>query len=145
MGVGYYEAITQWSKGEYVGATQTQDDFAVMQTNGARALTDDHPESSPRPLTTSATKDRDHLHPQRCRRLLDHGQPADDHHGQRGTGTTSPNLDITLTLAGPASISSLTRRPDPRPADIATGLGASISTTLAARLLHGARRWGRCR
>lgn len=42
MGVGYYESVTQWSKGEYVGANQLQDDLAVMQTYGIPVLTDDH-------------------------------------------------------------------------------------------------------
>ena len=36
MGVGYAKPITQWSSGEYSGATQTQDDFVVMQSNGAQ-------------------------------------------------------------------------------------------------------------
>ena len=30
MGVGYYQNLSQWSKGEYARADQTQDDFAVM-------------------------------------------------------------------------------------------------------------------
>ena len=42
MGVGYYRAVTQWSKGEYPGANQTQDDLAVMQTYGAAIIPDDH-------------------------------------------------------------------------------------------------------
>jgi hypothetical protein len=42
MGVGYYEAITQWSKGEYAGANNTEDDLAVMLTNGASYRSDDH-------------------------------------------------------------------------------------------------------
>ena len=42
MGVGYYEAITQWSKGEYAGANNTEDDLAVMLTNGASYRLDDH-------------------------------------------------------------------------------------------------------
>jgi hypothetical protein len=42
MGVGYYEPITQWSKGEYAGANNTEDDLAVMLTNGASYRTDDH-------------------------------------------------------------------------------------------------------
>src|SRR5215210_4250208 len=42
MGTGYYKAITQWSRGEYAGATQTQDDLIVMQTFGAPARADDH-------------------------------------------------------------------------------------------------------
>lgn len=42
MGVGYYKSVTQWSKGEYPGANQFQDDLAVMQTYGIALLSDDH-------------------------------------------------------------------------------------------------------
>jgi hypothetical protein len=34
MGVGYYQALVQWSKGQYSGANNTQDDFSVMASNG---------------------------------------------------------------------------------------------------------------
>jgi hypothetical protein len=42
MGVGYYKPITQWSKGEYANANNTQDDLAVMLNNGASYRQDDH-------------------------------------------------------------------------------------------------------
>lgn len=42
MGVGYYKSVTQWSKGEYPGANQFQDDLAVMQSYGIALLSDDH-------------------------------------------------------------------------------------------------------
>jgi hypothetical protein len=42
MGVGYYKTVTQWSKGEYPNANNTQDDVAVMATYGVNARTDDH-------------------------------------------------------------------------------------------------------
>jgi autotransporter-associated beta strand protein len=42
MGVGYYEPITQWSKGEYASPNNTQDDLAVMLTQGAVYRPDDH-------------------------------------------------------------------------------------------------------
>jgi hypothetical protein len=41
MGVGYYRTTTQWSKGEYAGATNTEDDLAVMQSHIV-TLADDH-------------------------------------------------------------------------------------------------------
>src|SRR5207249_904895 len=31
MGVGYYHEVTQWSKGEYADANNTQDDLAIIQ------------------------------------------------------------------------------------------------------------------
>jgi len=42
MGVGYYKTITHWSKGEYAGANNTEDDLAVMLNNGASYRPDDH-------------------------------------------------------------------------------------------------------
>lgn len=42
MGVGYYKSVSQWSKGEYPGANQLQDDLAVMQNYGIAVNPDDH-------------------------------------------------------------------------------------------------------
>ncbi len=42
MGVGYYQQLVQWSKGEYAGANNTQDDFVVMQNTGLPIRPDDH-------------------------------------------------------------------------------------------------------
>ena len=42
MGVGYSKEIVQWSKGEYTNANNTQDDLAVMLTQGAVYRPDDH-------------------------------------------------------------------------------------------------------
>ena len=135
MGIGYYRAITQWSKGEYSGATQTQDDFAVMQTNGARAVTDDYPDGAPAPLDTSSPRHG----------IISTGMDVDEFAFTVTEPTTitvaatpaptSPNLDIKLTLLvfgseiviaedDPASGSSST--------DAATGLSAAISTTVPA-------------
>lgn len=41
MGVGYYQNLTQWSKGEYSGAINKEDDLAVMQQNGVVYRSDD--------------------------------------------------------------------------------------------------------
>lgn len=43
MGVGYYETLSQWSKGEYLNANQTQDDLAIIafNNNDAGYRTDD--------------------------------------------------------------------------------------------------------
>lgn len=42
MGVGYYEPITQWSRGEYAGASNTEDDVVVVSQNGGLLAGDDH-------------------------------------------------------------------------------------------------------
>jgi PKD repeat protein len=42
MGVGYYENLSQWSKGEYANANNKEDDLAVMQSNGIAYRADDY-------------------------------------------------------------------------------------------------------
>lgn len=42
MGVGYYEPITHWSRGEYANANNTQNDFTVIMQNGLTYRTDDY-------------------------------------------------------------------------------------------------------
>ncbi len=45
MGVGYTKELTQWSKGEYAYATQTQDDLQIIQNYGGALRADDHGDS----------------------------------------------------------------------------------------------------
>ncbi len=46
MGVGYYRTLTQWSKGEYLSANQTQDDLAlIVSNNDIDYRADDHGEA----------------------------------------------------------------------------------------------------
>lgn len=46
MGVGYSRNLVQWSKGEYAGANNVQDDYVVMQGNGLPLRADDHGNSA---------------------------------------------------------------------------------------------------
>lgn len=47
MGVGYYQNLTQWSKGEYDNADNTEDDLAIITSqNGFGYRTDDHGDSN---------------------------------------------------------------------------------------------------
>lgn len=134
MGVGYYEAITQWSKGEYSGANNTEDDFAVMRSNGIAAVVDDHGGvGAPTPLagpTLAATG------------VIGSDADLDAFRFDAGAGTVDitvapvtegPNLDVALTLrdangavvatADPAS-SSVSK--------VASGLAASIVAVVPA-------------
>lgn len=47
MGNSYSKNLTQWSRGEYTGANQTQDDFLVMQSFGLPLRHDDHGDDNP--------------------------------------------------------------------------------------------------
>jgi PKD repeat protein len=51
MGNSYGKDVTQWSRGEYTAANNTEDDLAVMQQNGAKHRADDHGNT-----TASATR-----------------------------------------------------------------------------------------
>ena len=42
MGVGYYQKLVQWSKGEYSAANNTEDDIAKIPSYGATLMVDDH-------------------------------------------------------------------------------------------------------
>lgn len=42
MGVSYYKNLTQWAKGEYTGANNKEDAYAVMLKQGLSPRTDDH-------------------------------------------------------------------------------------------------------
>ncbi len=42
MGVGYYQQLVHWSKGEYSNANNLEDDIQVIQNNGILLLADDH-------------------------------------------------------------------------------------------------------
>ncbi|MCV2352855.1 PPC domain-containing protein [Paucibacter sp. B2R-40] len=46
MGVSYYKNLTQWAKGEYSGATNREDAYAVMLKQGLPARVDDHGNSA---------------------------------------------------------------------------------------------------
>jgi len=46
MGVGYYQPVVQWSKGEYATANNAQDDYTVMGANGLPLRADDHGNSA---------------------------------------------------------------------------------------------------
>ncbi len=45
MGVGYYQNLSQWSRGEYLGANNTENDLAIISTYGLPARADDHGDS----------------------------------------------------------------------------------------------------
>lgn len=134
MGVGYYEAITQWSKGEYSGANNTEDDFAVMRGNGIAAVADDHGGiAAPTTLAgpTLATTG-----------VIGAAADLDVFRFDAGAGavditvapvTEGPNLDIALTLrdANGAVVASA----DPASSSVskvASGLAAQIVAEVTA-------------
>jgi hypothetical protein len=131
MGVGYYKAITQWSKGEYAGANQTQDDLAVIQFNGARTVRDDYPDNKPHPLSTSAV----------ATGIISTRADVDVFSitvTQQSTITitatpvaTSPNLDIALTPGWVGGGPTVNPPSGSTSGDLATGMDAAISAVVS--------------
>lgn len=137
MGVGYQHPVSQWSKGEYKGANNKQDDFSVMAGNGATLRTDDYGDTKETATFVSTG------FPITKTGVISHPKDYDLVKFNAGAGaatitvtpaTNSPNLDVAIELlnstgkavakANPASAQTS--------ADVATGLDASISSTLTA-------------
>lgn len=131
MGVGYYRPITQWSRGEYTGANNVEDDFAVMQSHGVSTLGDDFPQSAPTTLTSTTVQglitDRTDVDAFSLTVTTRSVITVD-----AAPAAVSPDLDIVLSLTGPNT--SVTNDPPSAmsSADVATGLGATITTTVDA-------------
>ncbi|MCI1262783.1 MAG: M12 family metallo-peptidase [Tetrasphaera jenkinsii] len=137
MGVGYYRPVTQWSRGEYADANNTEDDFAVMSSNGLVARTDDHGDSTatatPLPASSPATtsgiistrsdKDVFAVSTTCTATLTASVAPA----------PRSPNLDVQLSLLSATGAPLAISNPSAAYStyDLATGLNAATSTTVA--------------
>ncbi len=130
MGGSYYQNVTQWSKGEYLYANQTQDDLTIITTqNGFSYRNDDRGNSvgTASLLQTSGTSISDWG-------IIERTNDVDVFSFWTGDGIVSlnvspidrgPNLDVFLSLYDAANnliVSS-------NPADL---LGASINATLPA-------------
>jgi hypothetical protein len=133
MGVGYSKKLTQWSKGEYSGANQTQDDLAIITTknNDVDFRADDTGEvlESARYLEIAAddsvtnegiietTGDVDSF------RFATTGGPATLH---VKTVTLNPNLDLLAEIVEPVTGAVLTSaNPD-------LDINATVTATLPA-------------
>jgi len=57
MGVGYYEKLVQWSKGEYTDADNNEDDIVLIQNNGATLVADDHGDSNSSATSLAVSSD----------------------------------------------------------------------------------------
>ncbi len=131
MGSGYYKPLTQWSKGEYTGANNTEDDTAIINTNGTPLLADDVGDSR---ATATA------ISPGTVSKVI--GSAADtDWFSFTASGVTSltvtpqsvsPNLDASITLLN--SIGEIVTN-DPASVfssfDVATGLDGKVARVLS--------------
>lgn len=127
MGAGYDRPLVQWSRGDYAGSTNQEDDLAVMVQNGAPRRADEAgglPLTAagslpPGPAVIGAPGDRDTYALTGCAgSLIATATPA----------SVSPNLDISLEVLDVAG--TVLVRGDPPVTgldrDVVTGMGATV-------------------
>lgn len=133
MGVGYQRPITQWSRGGYPGATNAQDDLAVIASSGAPLRADEagHTVSTAAatlpvgPAHITADADQDVYALGTCRGEVSvAASPA----------AVSPNLDVSVTLLDRSG--AVRARKNPLSAmvsrDAASGLAAAVTATVTS-------------
>jgi PKD repeat protein len=128
MGVGYYQALVQWSRGEYLGANNVQDDYAVMAGNGLPLRADDHGNTIGGATALSAST-AGGISTLGAQGVIERPSDVDVFSFASGAGTLSftvspavrsANLDVLVELRDTAG--SLLASANP-----ADGLGASLS------------------
>jgi PKD repeat protein len=130
MGVGYYRELTQWSKGEYLNANNTEDDLAIMQTYGISYLADDHGGGTGNATLLSGTN-------LNATGLIARNTDQDVFRFQTGAGPVSltvngaprsPNLDVFVGLYDGAGVLLTGTN--------AATLGATLNTNLPAGVYY---------
>ncbi len=132
MGSGYFKNVTQWSKGEYSSATNTQDDLSIISstTNGFGYRKDDHNNHAAGATPVPADSSNQVAHTGTIERKGD----TDVFSVESGAGTltlainpasSSSNLDIQAELYDAAG--SLVASANPE-----TQLNASINASVSA-------------
>jgi PKD repeat protein len=133
MGVGYSQALVQWSKGEYSGANNAQDDYVVMQGNGLPLRADDHGNTAATATALSGTSAAG-VTTAAAQGVVERPTDVDAFAFTAGAGsatiTLSPaaraaNLDALVTLRNAAGTVLATVNP-------ADALNASVTVTLPA-------------
>jgi hypothetical protein len=136
MGVGYYEGLTQWSRGEYPNANNQENDYSVIANNGVSLRVDEDSNSSitARSLNSSLPG------------VISSPTDTDWYTftpGSSGSATisgtvspVSPNLDLRLDLYASSNLTTPLASSDPSMIDVSTdfvdGLNASITYSVVA-------------
>ncbi|CAN7476839.1 PKD domain-containing protein [Pseudoduganella sp. LjRoot289] len=133
MGVGYNKELVQFSKGEYLNANNTEDDYLVMQNNGVTFAADDFGNTIATAATLSPTAVSG-MNTYDILGVIETPSDVDMFSFNSGAGTVtinakpfqlSPNLDILIQLRDAAG--NLVAEANP-----ADALNGSIAVNLAA-------------
>ena len=93
MGVGYYQPVTQWSKGEYNNANNKEDDLAIISssTNGAGYRADDYGNSAASAMALSGLSFSQFG-------TIETNADSDWFSFDTGTGTGTGKVNVTLSI-----------------------------------------------
>lgn len=131
MGVGYYRNLTQWSKGEYTSANQTQDDLAIIDNNNS---VDYRADDTTATLATAAYLEIQSNNAVTGQGILATRDDVDAYRFKTSGGSVTlnvnpvaagPNLDILAEIRNSSNVVVASANP-------ATALNASLTATLAA-------------
>lgn len=134
MGVGYYQSLVQWSKGEYTGANNVEDDYAVMQGNGLPLRADDHGNTAAAATAMTVSGSGGGVTTATATGVIERPGDIDHFSFAAGAGsatiTLSPaarsaNLDAQITLLGASGVVLASANP-------AEALNASLTFSLPA-------------
>ncbi len=133
MGVGYYQPLVQWSKGEYAGANNAEDDIVVLQSNGLPLRADDHGNSAGTATLLAATV-AGSVASFSAEGVIERASDIDMFAFTSGAGTVSfsarpavrsANLDVLIELRNAAGALLASANP-------VDGLPATLTATLAS-------------
>jgi PKD repeat protein len=135
MGVGYYRPVSQWSKGEYTGANQTQDDFVIAAQNQIPLRSDDFGgPAAPSVLAGSPVSLSGVIGSSSDQDAFQFTTAAGVVNFTAAGASVGANIDIKLSLLD--STGSIVATDDPAVVTVnagsATGLDASISATVSS-------------
>jgi PKD repeat protein len=128
MGVGYYQNLSQWSKGQYANANNTEDDLAIIVSNGVNYRADDHGNTAASATVLPAGSSLN------ASGVIERNTDADYFSFVAGAGTitvtvnpaaSGPNLDILAELYNSAGVKIAT-------GNTINSLSATISATVSA-------------
>ncbi len=137
MGVGYYRPVSQWSRGEYSGANNGENDVTVMAANGVSARPDDH-SNNRNGATNVAVRPRAGVMETETDVDVFRFKVPNGANGKTTVDVTpwnvGGNTDVRLDLLGPVGGLIATKNPSVAmvSASEATGLGATIKKKLQA-------------
>ena len=133
MGVGYSRSVVQWSKGEYAGANNVQDDFKVIEATGAPIRLDDHGDTAGSATVLAGTP-AGGVTSYAAQGVIERATDIDQFAFTAAAGSVtvnlapafrSPNLDALIELRDAAGTLLASANP-------AEALNASITATLPA-------------